>query len=171
MEKNIDSINFLIKLKYETKPGEEIYIYGDSKEFGNWKSAKFKLFWSKGHIWKADYSMPKSIDYIRFKFVCHAKHYNIWEEGDNRLLSTKNLEYLPKTEDGKYILNCVWEYFEVNFNIHYILKNSYTDMRIVGGIDALSNWNCPIKMKYDEKKKIKAKDGNVIEGFWNISFY
>ena len=43
-------------------------------------------------------------------------------------------------------------------------------MRIVGGIDALSNWNNPIKMEYNEKKLIKAKDGNEIEGFWNITF-
>ena len=43
-------------------------------------------------------------------------------------------------------------------------------MRIVGGIDALSNWSNPIKLKYDEKKVITAKDGNKIEGFWNITF-
>ena len=47
MEINNYSINFLIKLKYETKPGEEIYIYGDSKEFGNWKSANLSFFSQK----------------------------------------------------------------------------------------------------------------------------
>ena len=170
MEKNAESITFLIKLKYETKPGEEIYIYGDNNDFGNWSSPKFKLSWSKGHIWQAIYKLSKSVDYIKFKFVCHSKHYNIWEEGENRLLSPKNIEYLPKTEDGKYILNCVWEYFKINFNIHYILKNASSNMRIVGGIDALSNWNNPIKLEYDENKIIKAKDGNEIEGFWNITF-
>ena len=102
MDDNKESITFLIKLKYETKPGEEIYIYGDNNDFGNWTSPKFKLSWSLGHIWKASYKMSKSIDYIRFKFVCHSEHYNIWEEGDNRLLSPKNVEYLPKTEEGKY---------------------------------------------------------------------
>ena len=170
MELSDESVTFLIKLKYETKPGEEIYIYGDNNDFGNWTHAKFKLNWSKGHIWQANYKVSKKINYIKFKFVCHSKHYNIWEEGDNRLLSPNNIENLPKNEDGKYILNCIWGYFQINFNIHYLLKNSSSNMRIVGGIDALSNWNNPIKLKYDDKKKIKAKDGNEIEGFWNITF-
>ena len=43
-------------------------------------------------------------------------------------------------------------------------------MRIVGGIDALSNWRKPIKLNYDEKKVITAKDGNQIEGFWTMTF-
>ena len=170
MKINDDSITFLIKLKYETKPGEEIFIYGDNKDFGNWSSPKFKLSWSKGHIWQADYKLSKTIDFIKYKFVCHSKHYNIWEEGENRILSPSNIEYLPKTEDGKYILNCIWGYFQINFNIHYLLKNPSSNMRIVGGIDALSNWNNPIKMEFNEKKLIKAKDGNEIEGFWNITF-
>jgi len=169
MEINDKTVTFLIKLQYKTKPGEEIYIYGDNKDFGNWISPSFKLNWSEGHVWQAIYSISKSIDYIKFKFVCHSKDYNIWEEGDNRLLSPKNIEYLPKSDDGKYILNCVWGYFKINFNIHYLL-NSSSNMRIVGGIDALSNWKSPIKLKYDEKKILKAKDGNVIEGFWNITF-
>ena len=165
-----DSIILLIKLKYETKPGEEIYIYGDNSDFGNWSSPKFKLSWSKGHIWQADYKLSKSINLIKYKFVCHSRHYNIWEEGENRLLSPNNIDYLPKTEDGKYILNCIWGYFQINFNIHYLLNNSSSNMRIVGSIDALSNWNNPIKLEYDEKKIIKAKDGNEIESFWNITF-
>ena len=169
MEKRDESITFLIKLQYETRPGEEIYIYGDNNDFGNWCSPNFKLSWSEGHIWQADYKISKSIDYIKFKFVCHSEEYNIWEEGDNRLLSPKNSEVLPKSEDGKYILNCVWEYFQINFNIHYIL-NSSSYMRIVGGNDALTNWSNPLKMKYDEKKIITAKDGNQIEGFWNVTF-
>ena len=170
MEINNDYITFLIKLQYKTKPGEEIFIYGDNKDFGNWTSPKFKLNWSEGHIWQADYKIPKTITYIKYKFVCHSKDNNLWEEGDNRLLSPQNIEYLPKTDDGKYILNCVWGYFQLNFNIHYIVKNSTSNMRIVGGIDALTNWKKPIRLHYDEKKVITAKDGNQIEGFWTTTF-
>ena len=169
MEKSDESITFLIKLQYETRPGEEIYIYGDNNDFGNWSSPNFKLSWSEGHIWQASYKIPKTIDYIKFKFVCHSEDYNIWEEGDNRLLSPKGIENLPRSEDGKYILNCIWEYFQINFNIHYIL-NSTSYMRIVGGNDALTNWSNPLKLNYDEKKIITAKDGNRIEGFWTITF-
>ena len=170
MEKNNEAITFLIKLQYETKPGEEIYIYGDNSDFGNWNSPNFKLAWSEGHIWQREYKISKSIEFIKYKFVCHSNEYNLWEEGDNRLLSPKHIEGLPRTEDGKYVLNCIWGYFQINFNIHYIVKNSSSNMRIVGGIDALSNWSNPIKLKYDEKKVITAKDGNKIEGFWNITF-
>ena len=51
----MEFVTFQFRIKYETNPGEEIYIYGDSPDFGNWKSPKFKLRWSEGHIWKADY--------------------------------------------------------------------------------------------------------------------
>ena len=66
MEINNDYITFLIKLQYKTKPGEEIFIYGDNKDFGNWTSPKFKLNWSEGHIWQADYKIPKTITYIKY---------------------------------------------------------------------------------------------------------
>ncbi len=70
MEKNNETITFLIKLQYETKPGEEIYIYGDSNDFGNWNSPNFKLVWSEGHIWQREYKISKSIEFIKYKFVC-----------------------------------------------------------------------------------------------------
>ena len=65
----MEFITFQFQLKYETTPGEELYIYGDSPDFGSWKQPKFKLRWSEGHIWKADYDMPKTSKSIKFKFV------------------------------------------------------------------------------------------------------
>ena len=169
----MDLISFQIQVGYETFPGEEIYIYGDNSDFGNWKYPKFKLRWSKGHIWKADYEMPKSSNSIKFKFVCHSKTSDKWEEGENRLLSPRNLNGLSKTSDGKYILDCVWNHFKINFNIHYVpsIQNSY--MQVVGGIDALSNWQKtnekPVKMELQNDKEITAKDGNKITGFWTVT--
>jgi len=49
-------IYFQIQIKYETKVGEKIYIYGNSTDFGNWHP-KFNLNWSPGHIWKIDYKV------------------------------------------------------------------------------------------------------------------
>ena len=43
-------ITFVFKLKYQTNPGEEIYIFGDHPDFGNWEKSKFKLKWTEGHI-------------------------------------------------------------------------------------------------------------------------
>ena len=91
------SIQFHICVKYETKPGQEIYIYGETPDFGNWKESKFPLKWTTGHIWKGDYNMPKESKDIQFKFVCHSNNSDILEEGENRLLSPTNLEGLEKT--------------------------------------------------------------------------
>ena len=169
----MDLITFLFKIKYETYPGEEIYIFGDSPDFGNWKNPKFKLRWSEGHIWQGTYQMSKSSNSIKFKFVCHSNNNNKWEEGENRLLSPKNLNGLERTKEGKYILDCVWNHFKINFNIHYVPPTLGTYMQVVGDPISLSNWGKnnekPIKMELKEDKEITAKDGNKITGFWTVT--
>ena len=169
----MDLITFLFKIKYETYPGEEICILGDSPDFGNWKNPKFKLRWSEGHIWQANYQMPIISNNIKFKFVCHSNNYDKWEEGENRLLSPKNLKGLERTKEGKYILDCVWNHFKINFNIHYIPPNPEAYMQIVGDPTSLSNWQKqgekPVKMELKNDKEITAKDGNKISGFWTVT--
>ena len=169
----MDFITFQFQIRYETNPGEEIYIYGDSPDFGNWKQPKFKLRWSKDNIWKADYEISKSSKSIKFKFVCRSSTYVKWEEGENRLLSPKNLNGLPKTSDGKYILDCVWNHFKINLNIHYVPTKPDSFMQVVGAPDALSNWQKtnekPVKMELQNNKEITAKDGNKITGFWTVT--
>ena len=169
----MDLITFLFKIKYETYPGEEICILGDSPDFGNWKNPKFKLRWSEGHIWQANYQMPITSNNIKFKFVCHSNNYDKWEEGENRLLSPKNLKGLERTKEGKYILDCVWNHFKINFNIHYIPPNPEAYMQIVGDPTSLSNWQKqgekPVKMELKNDKEITAKDGNKISGFWTVT--
>ena len=169
----MDLITFLFKIKYETYPGEEIYIFGDSPDFGNWKYPKFKLRWSEGHIWQANYQISKSSNSIKFKFVCHSNNYDKWEEGENRLLSTQHLNGLERTKEGKYILDCVWNHFKINFNIHYVPPNPDAYMQVVGDPTALSNWQKnnekPVKMELKDDKEITAKDGNKIKGFWTVT--
>ena len=169
----MDLITFLFKIKYETHPGEEIYIFGDSPDFGNWKYPKFKLRWSEGHIWQANYQISKSSNNIKFKFVCHSNNYDKWEEGENRLLSTQHLNGLERTKEGKYILDCVWNHFKINFNIHYVPPNPDAYMQVVGDPTALSNWQKnnekPVKMELKDDKEITAKDGNKIKGFWTVT--
>ena len=169
----MEFVTFQIQIKYETNPGEEIYIYGDNPDFGSWRYPKFRLRWSQGHVWKADYEMPKSINSIKFKFVCHSSTYDKWEEGENRLLSTKNLNGLSKTSDGKYILDCVWNHFKINFNIHYVPTNPQAYMQVVGAPEALANWQKtnekPVRMELQNNKEITAKDGNKITGFWTVT--
>ena len=164
-DQNNKQITFQIRLAYETLPGEEVFIYGDNNDFGNWHP-NFKLYWSEGNIWTADYTISESIEFVKFKFVVRSSnHSEKWEEGENRLLSTKYLNGLEKTDDGKYILDCIWGVFKINFNIHYIVNNS-SFMRIIGGTEALNDWQNAVIMELDNDKKIKAKDGNIIKGFW-----
>ena len=169
----MDLITFLFKIKYETYPGEEICIFGESPDFGNWKYPKFKLRWSEGHIWQANYQMSKSNNNIKFKFVCHSNNNDKWEEGENRILSPHNLNGLEKTTEGKYILDCVWNHFKINFNIHYVPPTPGAYMQVVGDPISLSNWQKnnekPVKMELKEDKEITAKDGNKITGFWTVT--
>ena len=164
-DENSKQITFQIRLAYETLPGEEVFIYGDNNDFGNWHP-NFKLYWSEGNIWTADYTISESTEFVKFKFVVRSSnHSEKWEEGDNRLLSTKYLNGLEKTDDGKYILDCIWGVFKINFNIHYIVNNS-SFMRIIGGTEALNDWQNAVIMELENDKIIKAKDGNIIKGFW-----
>ena len=169
----MDLITFLFKIKYETYPGEEICIFGESPDFGNWKYPKFKLRWSEGHIWQANYQMSKSSNNIKFKFVCHSNNNDKWEEGENRILSPHNLNGLEKTTEGNYILDCVWNHFKINFNIHYVPPTPGAYMQVVGDPISLSNWQKnnekPVKMELKEDKEITAKDGNKIRGFWTVT--
>ena len=69
----MDFVTFQFQIMYETNPGEELFIYGDSPDFGSWRHPKFKLRWSPGHVWKADYEMQKSskITLYKRKIVCY----------------------------------------------------------------------------------------------------
>ena len=169
-----DKITFEFQIKYETNQGENIYILGSDPLFGNWKERKFKLHWTENHIWKNEITIPKNTKYIKYKFVCIDNDNNKrWEEGPNRILSTQYLKGL-KFKNGKYILDCMWNHFKINFNIYYPLKNKNENMQIVGEPIPLSNWlredEKPVKMELSEEKGIIAKDGNLIKGnFWNVT--
>ena len=117
--------------------------------------------------------MLKSNKCIKFKFLCHSYSIDKWEDGENRLLCPNNLNGFEKTSDGKYILDFVWNHFKINFNIHYAQPNKNIYMQIDGSPVSLSNWQNnnkkPIKMTLENNKKLTAKDGNIIKGFWTVT--
>ena len=151
------SVTFLISVEYKTEPGEEIYIYGNCPDFGNWKEPKFKLEWNEGNIWKGKLSMPISDKNIEFKFVCKINTYLRWEIGDNRILNSKIVNLLPKTKEGEYILECIWNYFRVNFIIYYNLNNINSDMLL---IIASNDKDLQEKIKKKEKCILQNKTNN-----------
>ena len=173
--RNNTHISFIFKIKYETNLGEEIYILGDHPDFGSWKNPIFKLKWTPGHIWQGEYyyNIFSPTKYIQYKFVCKSKSSTIWEEGDNRILTPNNLIGLEKTKEGKYILDCIWNHFKLTFNIHYKITDPFSEMRIVGSPDALSNWqgdsDKSVIMKWDKDKELLSKDGNINKGFWTVT--
>ena len=126
-----DDITFIFKIHYHPNSGDNIYIFGDCPDFGNWKEPKFKLEMTKNDIWTREYKLSKKSNCIEYKFVCHhVSNNNIWENGENRLLDPNNLDGLSKTSDGKYILDCVWNFFKINFNLIYRIKETNQNMYI-----------------------------------------
>ena len=165
---DINNIILEFNINYKTNPGEKIYIYGNISDFGNWKKPKYALTSDNNEIWKRDYQINKLSPCIEFKFVCHSKNGDKWEKEENRLLCPKNLKGIEKTLDGKYKLNYMWNHFQVNFNIHYIISepNSYMQIILPKFISEK-----PLKMKLEENKELLANDGNKIKSFWTISLF
>jgi len=67
----------------------------------------------------------------------------------------------------------LWNYFIINFNIYYPLRNPNQYIQIVDSI-GLGNWlregEKLIKMQVSEVKEIIDKYGNIIKDrFWNVT--
>ena len=137
-----DYIIFEFRIKYKTEEGQNIFILGDSEDFGNWKEAKFKLKWTNGHIWIGKYNMKKNNKNIKYKFVCKNNNDIKWEVCPDRILST-NPQYLKnlKKENGKYILEQQWNKFSIIFNLYHQIQSSNNFMSILGNADFLGNWD------------------------------
>ena len=86
----------------KTKMGEDLYIVGDGKEFGDWKieSSQQKLYGNKYPIWQSEFiSFNKK--YLEFKYVIKKDHNLVWERQKigNRKLDLSNLK------DGLYLID------------------------------------------------------------------
>lgn len=152
-------------VKYQTKPGQNIYILGSIPELGAWKLNKFKLKWSEGHVWKASLNLSKDIEFFRYKFVCLSDDgkFKRWEEGPDRTFYLKALE---KNSTEKYKIDCIWEHFVITFSIYYPLTNDNEYMQIIGKPTALGGWfkdnGVPVKMTLTEPKTLGVISGR----FW-----
>ena len=169
-----NEVNFLISIHYTTRLDESIYILGNTSDIGNWKEKKYKMNISKGFIWKTKFRMKKSDTCIQYKFVCASESYERWENGQNRLLCPYNLENLPKTPSGMYELNLVWNYFHINFNLHYPIVPANYIMKLGFFEDPkeLEVWTQknknPIKMEFNQDK-IMVKNNNKLSGIWGVT--
>ncbi len=159
MMSNFKENKYQIKfsIKYQTVPGQSMYIFGGVKELGNWKESNLKLKWSEGHIWKAKLEVPQSVTTFPFKFVCISddNKYRRWEEGPDRIFNKSKFENQLTIK-----LDCVWEHFCMSFNIYYPLNNEMEYLQIIGGPKELGNWfregGQPVKMTLTEAKTING---------------
>jgi hypothetical protein len=147
-------------IRYETSPGQNIYIFGNLDELGNWKKNTFKLKWSEGHIWKGTLELNKEIKSFEYKFVCLAENqsYKRWEEGFNRIFLYDEKLLIA---NSLIKMDCKWESFLLEFNIYYPLKNDCEYMQLVGGAKGIGNWlndkGVPCKMKLSDPKQLGCK--------------
>lgn len=170
-KKTEESNDYTVKfsIKYQTSPGQNIYVLGNLDQLGNWRRNVFKLKWTEGHIWKGKLNLSKNISSFDYKFVCASddQSYKRWEEGLNRVFEfEKKLLNLK----NQIKIDCKWEMFLVEFNIYYPLKNDYEFMQLVGGAKGIGNWlldnGQPCKMKLSEPKTI----GRNYFSFWFFIF-
>lgn len=77
--------------------GEDIGVYGDIPELGNWDVKKcLKLKWYKDHIWESEHPLITNKPFFRYKYV----YYNpktVIEEGQDRIAELRLLPEI-KTE-------------------------------------------------------------------------
>ena len=162
----MQKIIFEFRIRYETKPGEDIYIFGDIDEFGNWKEKKFNLHWTNGHIWRREFEMNKNDKNIQYKFVVAKEKEVIWEERPNRILDPNNVSDL-QMENGKYILDQKWGSTTINFNLNYHLDSNESIMMVKGNAPFLGEWE---KNTDFEKRKMKLELNNdqKIKDIWKL---
>ena len=169
-EGNEERCQIKFSIKYQTSPGQNMYVLGNINELGNWKENKFKLKWTEGHIWKGKLELPMKVSTFTFKFVCISddNRYKRWEEGPDRIFNNKLGENLVK-------LDCVWEHFSISFNIYYPLNNEMEYFQIIGGPKEIGNWfregGQPVKMNLTEPKTIGGKGLKYNKIIYNFKFF
>ncbi|KAA3624521.1 MAG: 4-alpha-glucanotransferase, partial [Bacteroidetes bacterium] len=80
-----------LKTQYNTVPGQQIYVSGNSKILGNWNLPKaVKMNYSNGGHWSVEIEIPDSTKQLEYKYVMADDQGNVsWEFGDNRVISLK----------------------------------------------------------------------------------
>ncbi len=99
---------FQIECK-QTKPGEEVYIVGNSNELGNWNVNNSKKLSTNSNLfpqWESNPISFNSQSQLEYKYIIKSSSNNVkWENFDgNRLLNLSNLKNNTSyiINDGKY---------------------------------------------------------------------
>ena len=57
------------KVKYETVPGQKLYVMGSIEELGSWEQFKCCMTWTEGHYWITKDLRIKSASYFQYKYA------------------------------------------------------------------------------------------------------
>ena len=98
----MSNLKFQVECK-QTKPGEEVYIIGNSSELGNWNvnnSKKLKTNSNLFPIWETNPISFQSKSKLEYKYIIKGNSNLNWENFDgNRTINLSSLE------DQDYIVN------------------------------------------------------------------
>jgi hypothetical protein len=104
-----------LKVRYETKLGQCLYVMGSIPELGEWKEYLCQMTWTDDHIWVTTDLVVKSPHFM-YKYVLKSTQETVWETGFNRIADLKILPDLDHRRERKSVLIFdEWESFEINF--------------------------------------------------------
>lgn len=83
-----------LTIHYQTIPGQQIYISGSSKLFGQWNlSQAQKMTYQGDGFWKISVKTSQKSGRIEYKYLMKADSgYEVWEWGSNHFVDIKNEE-------------------------------------------------------------------------------
>ncbi|MFF5263854.1 carbohydrate-binding module family 20 domain-containing protein [Actinomadura viridis] len=116
-----------------------VYVVGDVPELGGWDPAKaVRLNGGTGAQWSGAIALPPSKT-INYKYIKKADGQVVWEEGDNRSLTTPASGEVTRTEtfrgDTPPVTGVTGKYnVQANTSVG---QNVY----VVGNVPELGNWN------------------------------
>lgn len=90
-----DSINSIVlKIVYETVPGQDLYILGQDEKFGAWDTLKLglPLKWTTGHVWQVKLSPNSLPKESVFKFIVSEIDGSLtWETRSDRVFDISKI--------------------------------------------------------------------------------
>ena len=113
-----------MRVRYETRPGQKLYVMGSIPELGGWKEFKCCMKWTEDHYWISDNLSIKSASYFQYKYAVKddKEQDSIWELGIDRIADLAILPAVSDPQDPQVKsveLHDEWEHFTVKFSIFY----------------------------------------------------
>lgn len=79
-----------LKVRYETKLGQRLYVMGSIPELGNWKQFSCPMEWTEDHVWMTT-NLNVKCHHFMYKYVVKSDQETVWETGFNRIADLKIL--------------------------------------------------------------------------------